>query len=97
LWIPLEEQTGGERRSKDRVKTGYIVDNCIVLPPSPPSLSLSLTHIFLPRTQKVMTRILMLLKGLCFRVKTIDDNEDKVVHDKGIMKLNFYIHHEATH
>ncbi len=44
-----------------------------------------------------MTRILMLLKGLCFRVKTIDDNEDKVVHDKGIMKLNFYIHHEATH
>ncbi len=62
------------------------MDNSIVLPPSP--LSLCLTHIFLPRTQEVMTRILMLLKGVCFRVKTIIyDNEDKVVHDKGIMKL----------
>jgi len=38
----LKERIGGERRPKDRVKTGYSVDNCIVLPPSPP-LSLSLT------------------------------------------------------
>jgi hypothetical protein len=45
----------------------------------------------------IMTRILMLWKGLCFGVKTIMTNEDKVVHDKDIMKLNFTFHHEATH